>query len=63
MDLDLWDCFGRKKICLISEEIRYCNSPKIEELSFSGQYSRASKDADGMANSKDPDQTASQGTV
>ena len=23
MDLDLWDCFGRKKIRLISEEIRY----------------------------------------
>ena len=22
MDLDLWDCFGRKKICLITEEIR-----------------------------------------
>ena len=23
MDLDFWDCFGRKKHCLISEEIRY----------------------------------------
>ena len=23
MDLDLWDCFGRKKTCLITEEIRY----------------------------------------
>ena len=23
MDLDFWDCFGRKKLCLISEEIRY----------------------------------------
>ena len=23
MDLDLWDCFGRKKLCLIIEEIRY----------------------------------------
>ena len=23
MDLDFWDCFGRKKICLITEEIRY----------------------------------------
>ena len=23
MDLDLWDCFGRKKLCLITEEIRY----------------------------------------
>ena len=22
-DLDLWDCFGRKKIRLVSEEIRY----------------------------------------
>ena len=21
MDLDFWDCFGRKKHCLISEEI------------------------------------------
>ena len=23
MDLDLWDCFGRKKLCLITEEIWY----------------------------------------
>ena len=23
MDLDLWDCFGRKNLCLIIEEIRY----------------------------------------
>ena len=23
MDLDFWDCFGRKKHCLISEEIQY----------------------------------------
>ena len=23
MDLDLWDCFGRKKLRLIIEEIRY----------------------------------------
>ena len=23
MDLDLWDCFGQKKLRLISEEIRY----------------------------------------
>ena len=23
MDLDFWDCFGREKLCLISEEIRY----------------------------------------
>ena len=23
MDLDLWVCFGRKKLCLITEEIRY----------------------------------------
>ena len=23
MDLDLWDCFGRKNLCLITEEIRY----------------------------------------
>ena len=23
MDLDLWDCFGRKKLCLIIEEIPY----------------------------------------
>ena len=23
MDLDLWDCFGRKKLRLITEEIRY----------------------------------------
>ena len=23
MDLNFWDCFGRKKHCLISEEIRY----------------------------------------
>ena len=25
MDLDLWDCFGRKIICLITKEIRYDN--------------------------------------
>ena len=25
MDLDLWDCFGRKKLRLITEEIRYLN--------------------------------------
>ena len=27
MDLDLWDCFGRKNLHLITEEIRYnfCN--------------------------------------
>ena len=30
MDLDLWDCFGRKKIRLISKEIRYL------ELWFTG---------------------------
>ena len=23
MDLDLWDCFGRKKLCPITEEIGY----------------------------------------
>ena len=23
MDLDFWDCFGRIKLCLITEEIRY----------------------------------------
>ena len=23
MDLDFWDSFGREKLCLISEEIRY----------------------------------------
>ena len=23
MDLDLWHCFGRKKLCLITKEIRY----------------------------------------
>ena len=23
MDLGLWECFGRKKLCLITEEIRY----------------------------------------
>ena len=23
MDLDFWDCSGRKKLCLITEEIRY----------------------------------------
>ena len=23
MDLDLWDCFGRKTLCLITEKIRY----------------------------------------
>ena len=23
MDLDFWHCFGRKKLCLISKEIRY----------------------------------------
>ena len=23
-DLDLWDCFGREKIHLISKKIRYC---------------------------------------
>ena len=22
-DLDFWDCFGRKKLCLIAEEIWY----------------------------------------
>ena len=22
MDLDFWDCFGMKKLCLITEEIR-----------------------------------------
>ena len=22
-NLDLWDCFGRKNLCLITEEIRY----------------------------------------
>ena len=22
MDLDFWDCFGRKNMCLITEEIR-----------------------------------------
>ena len=22
MDLDLWGCFGREKLCLITEEIR-----------------------------------------
>ena len=27
MDLDLWDCFGRKKLCLITEEIQYDGFP------------------------------------
>ena len=35
MDLDLWDCFGRKKIRLISEEIRYLGNVLEEnELVF-----------------------------
>ena len=34
MDLDLWDCFGRKKLCLITEEIRYLESQtrKLDNL-------------------------------
>ena len=24
MDLDFWDCFGRKQLCLIIKEIWYC---------------------------------------
>ena len=28
MDLDLWDCFGRKKLCLITEEIWYSKFAK-----------------------------------
>ena len=29
MDLDFWDCFGRKKLCLISEKIWYAEISKI----------------------------------
>ena len=29
MDLDLWDCFGRKKLRLITREIRYTQSLKV----------------------------------
>ena len=32
MDLDLWDCFGGKKIHLISEEIRYLSGYKTGVL-------------------------------
>ena len=28
-DLDLWDCFGRKKDCLITEEIWYIKSTNL----------------------------------
>ena len=30
MDLDLWDCFGRKKLCFIIEEIQYIYSHQFE---------------------------------
>ena len=31
-DLDLWDCFGRKKLCLITEEIRYAPDRYIQSI-------------------------------
>ena len=31
-DLDLWDCFGRKKLCLITEEIWYFIRNHIVEI-------------------------------
>ena len=36
-DLDLWDCFGRKKLRLITEEIRYIFeiSLEMEKIPFS----------------------------
>ena len=40
MDLDLWDCFGRKKVCLITEEIRYhkqCYVSHAQVLARSGK--------------------------
>ena len=32
MDLDLWDCFGRKKLHLITEEIRYVTQERKQAL-------------------------------
>ena len=32
MDLDLWDCFGRKKLRLITEEIRYLELQLLWQL-------------------------------
>ena len=34
MDLDLWDCFGRKKLCLIIDEIRYVLNFKMATIVF-----------------------------
>ena len=36
MDLDFWDCFGRKKICLIKAEIWYVQEWNLI-VSFSDQ--------------------------
>ena len=36
MDLDLWDCFERKKLCLVIEEIRYISKHFEEESYFLG---------------------------
>ena len=42
---------------------KYWKDPKIEQFGFSLQYDVYVNEADRMANSEDPDQTAPQGAV
>ena len=36
MDLDLWDCLGREKTCLMTKEIRYVASDQDQHCLLSG---------------------------
>ena len=45
MDLGFWDCFGRKKLCLITKEIRYpvpIKEDKLDSLTLNQECLKAS---------------------
>ena len=54
MDLDLWDCFGKKKIRLISEEIRYISGLTESHLTLQVPETKIAE----FANSTDLDQVS-----
>ena len=41
MDLDFWDCFGRKKFHLITEEIRCISKMQADGIAISVQLDQA----------------------